>query len=666
MRLLVAANSAGYNASRRTRSFTASRQGRGLGIGRIFACYLTLVVALLLVHHQGGSVVAASSSTSKDNNNNSTPPYEWEDLNYYQILGLEENQSQSSPSSQDSGTSAASITSKDIRKAYRRQAQQWHPDKLVGKKQQGQGTDQDITVEESNARFAKIAEAYSVLSNDDTRNDYNRYLRQQQRDQWQEQEHREQRQQQDRSRQQHHQQQPQQQSQQQEETASSWTSSWKWNDFKEDPLRMFEDFFFGAAEDGEDDNDFDDWLKNHHHHQQQAYGGNPYGGSGTGGGGSSPYARASSPYQQNHPNQRPIRTYEEEQFLVDAVSGRDILRILQTNEYEQGYYTVVAQDFVEEYDPYQRAFFLYPLQREPFVVDEGYRDAPQPESNQNNNNKQQQQPRGTLSSTLLPGSVLVPDHDRPLLQNGRFTVGISSLCELWIADGRTDTFVWTSETDLPVGFNPYQHQSIACQLSMRGPHLVLQTVGFPEQMLWYSDSDHVDDDYYYNDDAHKSTEDDSYFARLDADGSLAVYQKRTVKRVPRWLLQILSSTQSSRDKEKEKPIPTGTGRWAAPKRIGKTLLRKSIRNGKTLLRLAFDRVPSLSLVEEPVVPPRQSSSSSSTSSSSSLPTVQRLVCVSATGPVGCLGILRPVVKWIRDVKLVVEWAVSKLDHFLER
>jgi curved DNA-binding protein CbpA len=653
MRPLVAANSS-------SRSCTA-RQGGGrgqrrLGIGRVVACYLILVVTLLLVHYHGGSVVAASSSSSKDNNNNNNnTSYEWEDLNYYQILGLGENNSQSSsPDGDASGTS--SITSKDIRKAYRRQAQQWHPDKLVHK--QGQGKDQNITVEESNARFAKIAEAYSVLNNDDKRNDYNRYLRQQQREQWQEQEHREQQQQQrdkqDKSRQQ-------QQPPQQAETASSWTT-WTWNDFSmQDPLRMFEEFFYGTAEDDDDD---DDWT---HHYQAH---GDPYseyprgstffgGSSGGGTGSSSSYARG-SPYQsKSNSNPHPIRTYQEEQVWMDPASGREILRILQTDEYQgqqqgQVYYTVVAQDFVEEWDRYQRAFVFYPLQREPFVVDEGYRDRPETtrtasssrrRGEESNNYKQQQQQRGTLVSTLLPESVLVSDNDRPLLQNGRFTAVISSRCELWIADSVWDTIVWTSETDLLLGYHLYQQQSIQCQLALRGPHLVLATVGYPEQLLWYSDADNVDDDYYYND---ATASDDSYFARLDSDGSLAVYQRRTVDS-PRWLLRILSSSLSSRDNEK--PI-TGAGTWAAaPRRIG-----------KTLLRLVFDRVPSLSL-EEPVLTRRSSSTSSS--SSSSLPTLQRLVCVSATGPVGCLSVLRPVVKWLRDAVHAVQWAVSKLDHFLE-
>lgn len=659
MRSLVAAAN---STTRCTRSRRTRQGGRRLGISRVVAGYLLSVVTLLLMHHHGGYVVAASSSSSSsskenNNNNNHTAPttttvYEWEDLNYYQILGLED---------------ASSITSKDIRKAYRRQAQQWHPDKLAGKQQQQQAVDSKdhhvTTVEESNARFAKIAEAYSVLNNDETRNDYNRYLRQQQREQWQEQERDEQ--QREREQQRQGKQKPQQ------ETASTSWSTWTsvWNDFDffvQDPLRMFEEFFYGRA-DGVDE-DEDDWLfgSDRHHHQEHGPRGSFFGGgtSGGGGAGSSSFQSPPPPYQQNYPNQhqRPIRTYQQEQVWMDPASGQEILRILQTNEYEQGqgqqqqgqqqvYYRTVAQDFVEEWDRYQRAFVYYPLQFEPFVVDEGYLDRPQhppertrqrrgggEESNSNSKNKQQQ--RGTLASTLLPGDVLVPDDDRPLLQNGRYTAGISDRsCELWIADNFWNVVSWTSDTDLltPGRYHPYQQN---CQLTLRGSYLVLATVGYPEQLLWYSDADNVDDDYY--DDTTAS--DDSYFARLDSDGSLAVYEKRTVDRCPQWLLQILSSSSAAKDNEKP---TTATGRWAKPRRFG-----------IKLLRLVFDRVPFLSLVEP--VQPRQSSSTST-----SLPTLQRLVCVSATGPVGCLSILRPVVKRLRDVMHAVQWAVSKLDHFLE-
>ncbi|CAG8720605.1 443_t:CDS:2, partial [Cetraspora pellucida] len=66
--------------------------------------------------------------------------------NYYEILGLEAN-----------------ATEDDIRKAYRRQALIWHPDKNVQNR------------EEAEAKFKLIAEAYEVLSDVDKRRIYNQY-----------------------------------------------------------------------------------------------------------------------------------------------------------------------------------------------------------------------------------------------------------------------------------------------------------------------------------------------------------------------------------------------------------------------------------------------------------------------------------------------------------
>ena len=59
------------------------------------------------------------------------------------------------------GVTLASISSSDICKAYRKQAQLYHPDKVA--------KNQTITVEERTARFARIAEAYEVLNDDQKR-----------------------------------------------------------------------------------------------------------------------------------------------------------------------------------------------------------------------------------------------------------------------------------------------------------------------------------------------------------------------------------------------------------------------------------------------------------------------------------------------------------------
>ncbi len=64
---------------------------------------------------------------------------------YYEILGLEKNASQ-----------------EDIKKAYRKMAMQYHPDRNPGDK-------------DSEEKFKEAAEAYEVLSNDEKRAKYDRY-----------------------------------------------------------------------------------------------------------------------------------------------------------------------------------------------------------------------------------------------------------------------------------------------------------------------------------------------------------------------------------------------------------------------------------------------------------------------------------------------------------
>ncbi|CAJ0627548.1 768_t:CDS:2 [Entrophospora sp. SA101] len=64
---------------------------------------------------------------------------------YYKILGV-----------------PRSASTRDIKKAYRKLAQQWHPDKYKG----------DLTLQQVEAKMSSINEAYEVLSNDQLRERY--------------------------------------------------------------------------------------------------------------------------------------------------------------------------------------------------------------------------------------------------------------------------------------------------------------------------------------------------------------------------------------------------------------------------------------------------------------------------------------------------------------
>lgn len=65
---------------------------------------------------------------------------------YYQILGVNRN-----------------VTPEELKKAYRKLAQKYHPDKAKGNKQ------------EAEAQFKKISEAYAVLSNPEKRKEYDEF-----------------------------------------------------------------------------------------------------------------------------------------------------------------------------------------------------------------------------------------------------------------------------------------------------------------------------------------------------------------------------------------------------------------------------------------------------------------------------------------------------------
>jgi molecular chaperone DnaJ len=67
---------------------------------------------------------------------------DWADKDYYKILGVPKDASK-----------------EDIKKAYRKLAQQHHPDANSGNK-------------EAESRFKEISEAYAILNNEDKRREY--------------------------------------------------------------------------------------------------------------------------------------------------------------------------------------------------------------------------------------------------------------------------------------------------------------------------------------------------------------------------------------------------------------------------------------------------------------------------------------------------------------
>jgi curved DNA-binding protein CbpA len=83
--------------------------------------------------------------------------YEWEKWNHYELLGFPKTQSLNK------------IDSAMIKKAYRKRAQQWHPDKVKAS--------ETLPMDEINARFARLGDAYRTLSDEESRKAYNRFLK---------------------------------------------------------------------------------------------------------------------------------------------------------------------------------------------------------------------------------------------------------------------------------------------------------------------------------------------------------------------------------------------------------------------------------------------------------------------------------------------------------
>lgn len=126
--------------------------------------------------------------------------YEWEGFDNYQILGFsyssDSNKKNKRKNKNNNGSKVAEsrrkerneITNAQIRKAYRKQAQLHHPDKVLEKQKQNNTSsnnnsdhafendtiikNQEKLMEEANERFSRISQAYDILSNEESRREY--------------------------------------------------------------------------------------------------------------------------------------------------------------------------------------------------------------------------------------------------------------------------------------------------------------------------------------------------------------------------------------------------------------------------------------------------------------------------------------------------------------
>lgn len=158
-------------------------------------------------------MLVLQAHTQSSERNSCGPPsesieYDWELQHYYQILDLPATDEDASRSQRQ--TVREGIDSQQVRRAYRKQAQKHHPDKVKTK-------NTTASVEESNARFGRISESYEVLNDPEKRYDYDLWLLDCE----------------DRQR----------------GTAAPQENAWTVFESFSDPRRVFEDLFFNAERD---------------------------------------------------------------------------------------------------------------------------------------------------------------------------------------------------------------------------------------------------------------------------------------------------------------------------------------------------------------------------------------------------------------------------------
>ncbi|KAG7358920.1 DnaJ domain containing protein [Nitzschia inconspicua] len=552
--------------------------------------------------------------------------YEWESMDYYQLLGLKpppdvKSKNKRKRKVKSGGTST--IDSKDIRKAYRQQAQLWHPDK-ISKSQSNSETSRRISTEESNARFARIAHAYEILTDPQKRQEYDSFLEYCERARI-------------------------------DGDNADQSSQLKknfakvWDNFK-DPFRVFEDFFFGAEDENDnfyreeafDPNDPFSFVHYHQRQQQQQQ-------------------QQRQRYQSNGrkyespPQDRPAHISQGKENLYDPMTGEAVVRVTQTEEYPpqdshsgRFFYRIIAQEFKQRYDPYTTGLTYIPI-TDPYLQEEGYRYQSSSSSASTTSSASP-----VIESLLHSWEVMTPESKLLVSPNRRFVAGLSpDDCELLIMVddpfddsnhhrglmfGEDDVY-WSSSRDQspnPFGKNYNSDGGTNnCFAVLKGPHLIVargHPQGFGNQIIWYSKSGSEEDEadgskpsrnrsyYEYEDEWgfwHRTPR--SYLAQLDDDGSLAVYSV-----------------------------------WSVPVDLDQGILSKILMTAKDLY---YGRVPAQTQYGHLYY---HASSTSASSSASSHIIYKR--CIYSTSPVGCFRLGRRLTQLSLEFFFCVKRVISKMNH----
>ena len=576
----------------------------------LFFCISTSIFSTI-------STASAQSTKSLESNQ------AWHDWNYYQLLGLlpeDYYQSKTSNSKKRKETEAWSIKSrrertkersqiqsKDIKKAYRKQAQAWHPDKIASRKNQqanatkSNGVDySNLSVEECNARFAKIAEAYGILNDEQKRRDYDVFLLD-----GEDQLERENKQRASSG------------GQGDSSTSRSSTASSFFQEFFTDPLSTFEEFFFGSTDTRNFMEDIFDSF---------------YGGS------------QRNQQRDEHHKRKPDRTSETTQVRYDPRFGKDVLQVLQKEEFDEPkknriYFRVIAQEFIEEF-AFGRSLGYSPIS-EPHIVEEGHlpyngrgnRAGSSSEKKQQHRQQEKQKRRRPLALTshrLEKYEYITPQSIHLHSANGEYYAGLTLECELVIMHDEgpfeEDTQFWGSDT-----FASPKHRD-GCALAVYGDiiAIVVGDVEKPTAILWTSPTPPP----IVHGSPFDGEEIIDFYCSLDDDGSLALYRTRESQRISvtgrdilgiaeMWWSDFVAGDSATPPKTQAAATWKSIQRWAVLKRTGKPSARAGRRSQEMVGH-----------IDE---------------------------CVFATGPAGCLTPGRHFVTISKTIKRSVGKAVSQLD-----
>ena len=537
--------------------------------------------------------------------------------NYYELLNLETNETHRPKHKQQQLNSRkkrsayrARITNDQVKKAYRKQAQLFHPDKA---------SRNNMTVEEATSRFQSIAEAYAVLSDPVQRYEYDRELI------YTEEEEEEERLYRKQMREREQQQRQRQKNQYGQQNRNDWgydepssssfydkmkdkasnLNAWKESLNNIDPWRVFEDFFFQESPAAyHHDSSSSSSTSNQYYHQQ---------------------AHEKNPPNSNYYRQHSHALHVSETTVhrgYDPYMDTDVYTVYRREDYQNGDYKVIGQDFIQgvEVDPYT-GFPLreyYSAITGPYLVEEGSTQQQQYTGNEfvndlhydklygQENQKQQfettptdepKAPRSSSSRLEQGESISLNDSSDPWLSpNGMFEAFLSPTCELQIirriqeADDQgnedeidpDDRIVWSSETYIP------DTRAHGCHLTLNSLGRLILSIDYGSglgqvgnSVLWNSPTPPVVPYWVQGDQQQSVTF--YYYASLDDDGVIAVYRVRETSGVGEKKPENNQSTTQHHNAKRPKVIDT---LGAVYGRISKT----SAECGQTKAALAYDQL----------------------------------------------------------------------------